>query len=1251
MNHRYLRLLTVCICCLIGFAYPISASASEVPDDSPQANPALSQEQTVSEEVGDESADADLVSEGFVDAGGEDEGSDSSSSLTSKDGLTTEAAGDDSAEQRREGDVAQELDKSYEPISAVEETTVVTMTPADNLAMVVDIAAGSKSNEASARLYPANSTAAQRFRIEPIEHSEYSYLFNVNSDKVLDVKGASAVAGAVVQQYAWNKSDAQRWIVSSSADGIYCLYSALKTAGGSMLVLGYNASSGSLELHEYSEGSNLWILNDTRSVEDGVYSIASGVAGNKVVDIKGASLAPSVNAQTYESNGTNAQRFSVTYDARSGYYTIASVASGMVLDVTGASRKSGANVQQYRPNGSAAQQWSIEPEGDGFVIVSRASGMALDVWGGSAKDGANVQQYKRNGTLAQHWALSKTSAVADGCYLIQPFAATGFGLDAKGGKTDVGTNIQLYRLNGTAAQSFEIVEYRSGLYTIRHLGSGLFLGLEGGLTTLGTNVELEAGFPLTDSKLWTIKPGASGATFVSATGLALDVKSRKFESGTNVQGYISNGTASQLFVFKALRAEGLGITDVCAVVTNQDDSAEQKVLSSRVGGETYLFLPSYVDETDVCFGYLSPKEGGLAEIAASKNGAFLIHDQLEPIDFTVGLDVDEVGGHLIWIRPSGSTIANPVHVLTSANIRALFITSDDPVKEGRYWVESSPTHNNKTTGSMLLVTEGGEVIYDGGLTQIKGRGNGTWLYDKKPYQIKLSKKASLIDGSKENKSKTWVLLGNLLDASLVRDYITKQLALALGIDDTPECEFVDLYYDGEYRGTYQLSEKVQIDDGRIEIYDLEKENENLNDDTSDHPIAQDTNEFGFVFQYVTDMIDPDDVSGGYLIEMDNGYYRRERSWFETSAGFFVVKSPEDASYGEVKYISELFQRAINEAQRADGNIAAFFDVESLVKLTLLNELSKNPDYLRWSSTYFYKDKGENSLIVAGPAWDFDLSLGCCRPNGGMVPMAPEGLISDVYGFFTSNEQYCALREELFETELLPAVIDMLDRDSGSSASIYGVSNQLAASWIMNHIIWDGYHYSIAPAHFDSQDDAVGQLWNWTAARINWLACHLMGSESQAVELGGPKNGTYTLISEIDTALDVAGGSMLANANVQTWTSNGTGAQLFHLLRAGTADTGEGYYAIFNAKSGLALDACEKSGSNANNVCQNRYNGSDTQLWVLRQVSSDAAGRYQIVSLNTGLALTMASESPGNGVNVQLAMINGRKTQYWHPCAA
>lgn len=1253
--NRHCRLISffgILTCCLISLAFPITAHALEMTDELPQASEPPSQEQFSLDEEDEGSFGNPSADKGSHDASLEDETVDpgSPSFEVSNDTEQPETA-DEAADGQTGDDEAENTpDEPDDPTSALHETVVVTISPSEHRSMVVDITGGSQSNGASARLYSSNSSAAQRFRIEPIEDSEYSYIFNVNSNKALDVKGGNATAGTEVQQYTWNQTDAQRWIVTAGKDGTHALFSALKTVDGGMLVLGFNESSGSLELHEYSEGSDLWILSETRTLEDGVYVFASGVGNEKVIDIKGCSMASSANAQIYASNGTNAQRFSVAYDEATGYYTIASVASGMALDVVGASKNNGANVQQYRPNGSAAQQWSIEPEDDGYVIVSRASGLVLDVRGGSCANGANVQQYRRNGSAAQHWLPVQTSAVADGCYIIPLFAAAGLGLDVQGGKTDAGTNIQLYRLNGTNAQSFEIVEYRSGLYTIRNLDSGLYLGLEGGLQTLGTNVELEAGLPLTDSKLWIIKPGAKGSSLISASGLALDVTGGALKSGTNVQGYESNGTASQLFVFKSIAAEGPGITDVYAMVSNKGGTASSEVISSRVDGTTYLFLPSCTDVTNVSLGYLAIKEGEFAEIALSEDGGYDVQEQLGSTDLTGGYETDELGGYLVWIRPVGSTSPNVVRVMVSAHIRALFILSDDPENEGRYWVESSPTHDNKTTGSMLMVSDEGDVIYDGVLTQIKGRGNGSWRRDKRPYQIKLSKKASLLDGSGGNKLKTWVLLSNRTDGSLVRDYVAKKLALALGIEETPDCEFVDLYYDGEYRGTYQLSEKVQIGEGRVDIDDLEEENESLNGDTSGHPTAQDINEFGFTFQYVTDMVDPEDISGGYLLELDNAYYRDERSWFETSAGVFVIKSPEDASYGEAKYISEMMQRAIDEAQRDDGDISTFFDMESLVKVLFVNELSKNPDYLRWSSTYFYKDKGNESLIVTGPAWDFDLAFGIRVPTSGMDCMAPDGLVSEAYGLFSNNEQYRVLLNGLFESELLPAAIDMLDRDSNDPSSIYGASNKLAASWKMNYALWGNY-LSITPIEFVSQEDAVEQLWNWTAARLNWMAAYLMGSESPVIELEGPRSGSYVLSGGMGTVLDIVGGSMLAMANAQTWSANGTEAQKFYLLRFGMTDTGEECYVIFNVKSGLVLDVGSKDNSVANNVCQNVFNANATQTWVFRKTSSDGAGRYQIVNLSNGMALTMASSGSGIGANVFLANLNGAKVQEWYLRAA
>ncbi|MBR3228930.1 CotH kinase family protein, partial [Candidatus Saccharibacteria bacterium] len=57
--------------------------------------------------------------------------------------------------------------------------------------------------------------------------------------------------------------------------------------------------------------------------------------------------------------------------------------------------------------------------------------------------------------------------------------------------------------------------------------------------------------------------------------------------------------------------------------------------------------------------------------------------------------------------------------------------------------------------------------------EIKGRGNTTWLKEKKPYQIKLSHNVDLLN---TGKSKKWVLLANSLDSTHLRNDIAMMLA-------------------------------------------------------------------------------------------------------------------------------------------------------------------------------------------------------------------------------------------------------------------------------------------------------------------------------------------------------------------------------------------------------------------------------------------------------------------------------------------
>ena len=97
--------------------------------------------------------------------------------------------------------------------------------------------------------------------------------------------------------------------------------------------------------------------------------------------------------------------------------------------------------------------------------------------------------------------------------------------------------------------------------------------------------------------------------------------------------------------------------------------------------------------------------------------------------------------------------------------------------------------------------------------EIKGRGNTTWGESKKPYKVKLAKKADVL-GLGTNKH--WVLVANYFDRTLVRDRITAWLGDEIGLEFTPRGVPVDLVMkntDGTYNkylGSYYLSEQVRV---------------------------------------------------------------------------------------------------------------------------------------------------------------------------------------------------------------------------------------------------------------------------------------------------------------------------------------------------------------------------------------------------------------------------------------------------------
>ena len=387
----------------------------------------------------------------------------------------------------------------------------------------------------------------------------------------------------------------------------------------------------------------------------------------------------------------------------------------------------------------------------------------------------------------------------------------------------------------------------------------------------------------------------------------------------------------------------------------------------------------------------------------------------EPLDLSSAETKDERGTLCYKLTLAGGEFT----FYHGENLPTVFVSTS----KGLSYIESNKENRDKGA-KITIIDEKGAVEYSDTAdtsSEIKGRGNATFSYYKKPYQIKLSAKTEILG---MEKSKTWILLAGYTDQSALHNAFGFSMGDALGVPYNIEYRFADLYIDGEYRGLYMLCEKVQVDGSRVDIEDLEKANETANEgvDIETLPIVRKTsgtlinNTIVTEYSYVNTMKSPADITGGYLIELDNNYGTREPCYFKTENGnVYVVKGPEYASRSEVEYIAALFAD-MEEAIYSDTgynskgkHFSEYMDVASFASVYTVQELMKNWDAYT-SSMFFYKDAdkgGVQSKIYCGPLWDLDNTLGNINFNKDYGTdtaylWAQNGEFNDVVRTFAKN---------------------------------------------------------------------------------------------------------------------------------------------------------------------------------------------------------------------------------------------------------
>lgn len=333
-------------------------------------------------------------------------------------------------------------------------------------------------------------------------------------------------------------------------------------------------------------------------------------------------------------------------------------------------------------------------------------------------------------------------------------------------------------------------------------------------------------------------------------------------------------------------------------------------------------------------------------------------------------------------------------IYTSENLPAIFIQTDEKGLE--YLHEDK---ENKLTGTITVINNGTEE-YAGALKYIKGRGNSTWQVetDKRPYNIKLDKSSALLGMSK---AKKWRLLANAMDETLIKNTVALKYAAELGVEYAVGCQQVDLYINGDYRGNYLLTEAIEPGEGRVEVADTDKLNEEANAPAlpETFPLASETDENGYLTRWRELPAEADAKESAYILELDEkNELEDELCIFHTPSGRSVaLKTPEYASESQVKAVSSLMCAAENAVYsdtgyNADGQYYAdITDVDSLAKAFLLHEFMVNP--LGCSESMFFTVPAGENRIHAGPVWDFDLSSTEWNNDRWLCPTSLTGGVS------------------------------------------------------------------------------------------------------------------------------------------------------------------------------------------------------------------------------------------------------------------
>lgn len=431
------------------------------------------------------------------------------------------------------------------------------------------------------------------------------------------------------------------------------------------------------------------------------------------------------------------------------------------------------------------------------------------------------------------------------------------------------------------------------------------------------------------------------------------------------------------------------------------DSVQSVSVWEDKKGRFHVFLPSYAKLEDI-------------RVDLHRDGPVSINGRKLTEGMTC-IPFSEEKIYQISYTAWGRQRSKEIVFLRSENIAAMYISTQSGSMDFIH-----KEKGNQESGCLALYLPDGTLAYSGEISSIQGHGNSTWTgYEKKPYSIHLTETADLLGlGSAQN----WILLANARDPSQMRNKVIYDFAEQVGMQYTPGSDWVDLYVNGEYAGLYLLSERNEVHPERVDI----------------------------------------SAEGSFLVsmEMQKRIMAQNYPYISTASNQYLrVHYPDDPTPSQLKRMEETWQSLENAILAQDGTDPRTekswqepIDMDSWVKKYLLEEIFGNADACYLSQFFYCNGEGK---LYAGPAWDYDLSMGLksvwqlTAPNGLYAnrPAAKEGYATPWFHSLCKKDAFHQRMVELYRKDYLPLLNGFLNEH------IQTCSGRIARAFALNQIRW------------------------------------------------------------------------------------------------------------------------------------------------------------------------------------------------------